>query len=313
MQNPVVPRLHVPALICHPGLPLKEPARRKGTPPSVPTMPQSPLPGTPPWWHHPRPTTHLQSSVLSRQVGVVIPAGRDALEEDELGRAVVGAGKQDSPLLGGVGLGGAPARGQGHPPGSAPAAAPAPGTSRRERAGGTPVQCLARRLCLRCRLLISQQASRKPCPPSLPPLADNTRAFSLSSAAPGLVGRSGERALPWGAKSFWCLATPGGTRLGKQGGKDTERNQGESGKKRKEEEGWGGWEAAPSLQGPETLLGTRTTALGRTSLPHAGVTQRCPSAASPPPAAGHGGERGDLEGSQGPSPAASCQCDPPPA
>lgn len=62
-------------------------------------------------------------------------------------------------------------------------------------------------------------------------------------------------------------------------------------KKRKEEKGWGGWggwEAAPSLQGPGPLPAqrrgiqlNRTTALGRTSPPHAGITQRTPLGSAP--------------------------------
>lgn len=81
--------------------------------------------------------------------------------------------------------------------------------------GGGPVRCLPRQLCLRCRLLISQQLSRKPCPPSLPPLADKTGAFCSSFGgskacgkergasaalgckvllAPGAAGREGEGA-----------------------------------------------------------------------------------------------------------------------
>lgn len=108
-QHPVFPRLQVPAPVCPPGVPRQETTRRKGTTPSVPTMPQPP-PG-PLSWGHPRggippsPTTHLQSSVFGRQVGVVIPAGRDALEEDLLGRAVVVSGEEDGPFLGG-GMGG---------------------------------------------------------------------------------------------------------------------------------------------------------------------------------------------------------------
>lgn len=285
-----------------------------------PGPPPSPVLGTPRCWHCPRPATHLQSSIFGRQVRVVIPAGRDALEEDELGRAVVVSGEEGGPFLGAVVLGGFEAGPEG-----TCQAQPEQQPQRRGHRGGSaarrggPVPCLPRQLCLRCRLLINQQLSRKPCPPSLPPLADKTGAFcspfggskacgkergaSAASgckvlSAPGTAGREGEG------------AGTGGWEGG--GGESRERQKKEKG----ERLGWMGWVRSSSIlagsQSPPDLAqgDPGRLVLGR-RCPHAGITRQ---ATRRPPAVGHKGKRRretvPVGHSQALSHAASCQSDP---
>lgn len=73
----------------------------------------------------------------------------------------------------------------------------------------------------------------------------------------------------------------------------------------------------PSWLGAGGIQLNRTMALGRTSPPTPASSGDHPWAAPRPPAARHEGEHGrentHLGGSQGPSPAASCQSDPPPS
>lgn len=101
-------------------------------------------------------------------------------------------------------------------------------------------------------------------------------------------------------------------------------------KKRKEEKGWGGWGewvGGRQLHPCRVLVPSRLSAGGSSStgrrrlaghpLPTPASRVKRPSAAPRPPATGHEGERGGesthLGGSQGPSPAASCQSDPLPS